>query len=111
MRLAHQVARPSIQAMLQAIAKQVDDGEVEMVAHVERHHSEAAKLLQQVKGIGRIAAATLIGGLPELGRLNCRQICALVGVAEYAKDSGSTRGAGASLADVSRRGAPSTWPH
>jgi transposase len=92
LRLARQVARPSIEAMLEAIAKQLDDVEAEMVAHVERHHAQAAKLLQQVKGIGRIAAATLLGELPELGRLNRRQICALVGVAPYANDSGLTRG-------------------
>lgn len=90
LRLARQVARPSIEAMLQAIARQLDDVQAEMVAHVERH-SEAAKLLQQVKGIGRIAAATLIGELPELGQLNRRQISALVGVAPYANDSGSSR--------------------
>ncbi len=42
-------------------------------------------------GIGRIAAATLIAEWP-LGRLNRRQICALVGVAPYANDSGSSRG-------------------
>jgi transposase len=92
LRLARQVARPSIEAMLQAIARQLDDVEAEMVAHVGRHHAEAAKLLQHVKGIGRVASATLIGELPELGRLNRRQICALVGVAPYANDSGSTRG-------------------
>ncbi|MDE2606314.1 MAG: IS110 family transposase [Burkholderiales bacterium] len=92
LRLARAVARPSIEAMLQAIARQLDDVEAEMVAHVERHHGEAAKLLQQVKGIGKIAAATLLGELPELGQLNRRQICALVGVAPYANDSGTTRG-------------------
>lgn len=92
LRLARPVARPSIEAMLQAIAKQLDDVEAEMLAHVERHHSEAAKLLQQVKGIGKVAAATLIGELPELGHLNRRQISALVGVAPYANDSGSSRG-------------------
>ena len=30
--------------------------------------------------------------MPELGRLNRRQICALVGVAPYANDSGASRG-------------------
>ena len=92
LRLARPVARPSIEAMLETIARQLDDVDAEMVSHVEQHHAAMAKLLQSVAGIGRVAAATLIAELPELGRLNRRQICALVGVAPYANDSGSSRG-------------------
>jgi transposase len=78
--------------MLEFIARQLDDVEGQMARHVKEHHAQAAKLLESVPGIGRIAAATLIAELPELGRLNRRQIAALVGVAPYANDSGSTRG-------------------
>jgi len=92
LRLARPVTRPSIEALLEAIARQLDEVEAEMVHHVEQHHAQMAKLLQSVAGIGRVAAATLIAELPELGRLNRRQICALVGVAPYAKDSGASRG-------------------
>lgn len=92
LRLARPVTRPSIEALLEAIARQLDDVEAEMAHHVEQHHAQMAKLLQSVAGIGRVAAATLIAELPELGRLNRRQICALVGVAPYAKDSGASRG-------------------
>lgn len=92
LRLARPVARPSIEALLEAIARQLDDVEAEMARHVEQHHARMAELLQGVAGIGRVAAATLIAELPELGRLNRRQICALVGVAPYANDSGASRG-------------------
>jgi transposase len=92
LRLARPVTRPSIEALLEAIARQLDDVEAEMARHVEEHHAEMAKLLQSVAGIGRVAAATLIAELPELGRLNRRQICSLVGVAPYANDSGASRG-------------------
>jgi transposase len=92
LRLARPVARPSIEALLEAIARQLDDVEAEMARHVEQHHARMAQLLQGVAGIGRVAAATLIAELPELGRLNRRQICALVGVAPYANDSGASRG-------------------
>ena len=92
LRLARPVTRPSIEALLDAIARQLDDVEAEMAHHVAQHHAQMAKLLQSVAGIGRVAAATLIAELPELGRLNRRQICALVGVAPYAKDSGASRG-------------------
>jgi transposase len=92
LRLARAVARPSIEALLEAIAKQLDDVEGDLAAHVTEHPADAFELLQSVIGIGRVAAATLIGELPELGRLNRRQICSLVGVAPYAKDSGGSRG-------------------
>ena len=49
-------------------------------------------LLQSVKGIGAVNAATLIADLPELGTLNRKQIAALVGVAPYNRDSGQYRG-------------------
>ena len=92
LRLARPVARPSIEAMLQAIARQLGDLEGEMAAHIERHHAQAAQVLQAVVGIGRVASATLVAELPELGRLNRRQICALVGVAPFSQDSGQMRG-------------------
>lgn len=92
LRLARPVTRPSIEALLEAIARQLDEVNAEMALHVEQHHAELAKLLQSVAGIGKVAAATLIAELPELGQLNRRQICALVGVAPYANDSGFSRG-------------------
>lgn len=92
LRLARPVAQPSIEALLQAIARQLDDVEAQMVAHVAEHHAQMSKLLQSVAGIAKVAAATLIAELPELGRLNRRQICALVGVAPFANDSGASRG-------------------
>lgn len=39
-----------------------------------------------------MASATLIAELPELGRLNRREIAAQVGVAPMANDSGASRG-------------------
>lgn len=49
-------------------------------------------LLQSVPGIGPIVSATLLGKLPELGRLTHKQIAALAGVAPLARDSGTLRG-------------------
>lgn len=49
-------------------------------------------LLQSVPGIGPVVSRTLIGDLPELGRLTHKEIAALVGVAPLARDSGLLRG-------------------
>lgn len=49
-------------------------------------------LLQSVPGIGAIVAHTLLAELPELGRLNRREIAKLVGLAPLNRDSGTWRG-------------------
>lgn len=53
---------------------------------------EADDLLRSVPGVGNVTACTLIAELPELGLLNRRAIAALVGVAPFARDSGTLRG-------------------
>ena len=49
-------------------------------------------LLSSVPGIGPVTAACLLAELPELGKLNRKQIAALVGVAPHNRDSGNYRG-------------------
>lgn len=92
LQLAVSKVRPSIEAMIVAIRSQLDDVEGQMSAQVREHYAELDALLRSAKGIGPIASATLIAALPELGRLNRREISALVGVAPMANDSGATRG-------------------
>ena len=92
LQLAVPMVRPSIEAMIQAIRAQLDDLEAQMIAYVREHFAELDALLQSTRGIGPIASATLIAQLPELGRLNRREIAALVGVAPIANESGTSRG-------------------
>ena len=49
-------------------------------------------LLRTAPGVGPVLSRTLLADLPELGRLNRKQIAALVGVAPLACDSGTLRG-------------------
>jgi transposase len=84
--------RPSIQAIIKAIRKQLDDVEGQMTRHVSKNYAELDKLLRSTKGMGPVNSATLIAELPELGSLNRRQIAALVGLAPVANDSGRSRG-------------------
>jgi transposase len=53
---------------------------------------ENDNLLQSVPGVGPILSSTLLAELPELGRLNRKQIAALAGVAPLNRDSGKFRG-------------------
>ena len=49
-------------------------------------------LLCEVKGVGEVLALSLLAMLPELGRVNRKQVAALVGVAPYNCDSGQFKG-------------------
>jgi len=90
--LARPAVRPSIEALIDALRAQIDELDEEMRTQIAVHHGELDSLLQSAKGIGPTASATIIAELPELGRLDRRQIAALVGVAPYARESGVWRG-------------------
>jgi transposase len=53
---------------------------------------EKEDLLRSVPGVGNCTARTLLADLPELGRLDRRQIAALAGLAPFNRDSGTWRG-------------------
>lgn len=53
---------------------------------------EKDDLLQSAPGVGPVLSTMLIADLPELGRLNRKQIAALVGVAPMNRDSGTLKG-------------------
>ena len=90
--VAHPKARPSILQIMDAIAAQLHDVDGELKVHVRAHHADLAKLLTSVKGVGPTTASTLLAQLPELGKLNRKQITALVGLAPMNRDSGTLRG-------------------
>jgi hypothetical protein len=71
LQLAIAVVRPSIEAMIEAIRKPLDDVEAQRAGHVQAHYTALDKLLRSASAIGPVASASLIAGLPELGRLNC----------------------------------------
>lgn len=50
------------------------------------------KVIMSMKGVGEKTAMALLAYLPELGRVNRRQIAALAGVAPFANDSGKSSG-------------------
>jgi transposase len=53
---------------------------------------EQRDLLMSAKGVGKVVACALMSELPELGKLNRKEIAALVAVAPMNRDSGSYRG-------------------
>lgn len=91
-RLAHAVAKPSLERHIEFLKSELGDSDGEVAAHVEKHHAQLAKALASVPGIGAASVAVLLAELPELGKLDRRRIAALVGVAPLNRDSGQMRG-------------------
>lgn len=72
---------------LQEEMKQVDK-EIRAYLDEEPEWLEQEQLLRSVKAIGPVTAATLLAELPELGKLDGKQIASLVGLAPINQDSG-----------------------
>jgi transposase len=66
------------------------DKEIDSMVRLSSVWREREDLLRSCKGIGPTNARTLISSLPELGKLNRKQIASLVGVAPFNWDSGSS---------------------
>jgi transposase len=86
--------RRGITQHIRWLERQLDDVDGELGALIEASPLWRAQddLLQSVPGVGPVLSRTLLGELPELGRLTHKQIAALVGVAPMARDSGTWRG-------------------
>lgn len=77
----------SIQNEIASIDKKIDKIAVEVPEWKAQRD-----LLMSAKGVGKVLAYTLMSELPELGKLNNKEIAALVGVAPMNRDSGKYQG-------------------
>lgn len=82
----------SIQQVLRLLDRQIEMVDKDTDDHLDRHFKQQRTLLDSVKGVGRVTVITLTAILPELGKLQRRQIAKLVGVAPLANDSGKRQG-------------------
>jgi transposase len=94
LRMALPRVRPQIEAHIQWLRGQRDglDRDLTDLLRSSPVWREQEELLRSVPGVGPNLVLTLVADLPELGRLNRKQIAALVGVAPLNRDSGTLRG-------------------
>lgn len=71
---------------IQQLDTQIEDQQI------QEEFKDQIALLISVPGIGKLTASYLISFLPELGKINHKQIAALVGIAPFNRDSGTLRG-------------------
>lgn len=87
----HPQARQCIQETLEHMKKQI--AKIDQAVDSEMATVEAQKeRLCQIKGIGRVNAATALAFLPELGALTDKQAASLAGLAPYDHQSGKHKG-------------------
>lgn len=87
LRDSHEQTIEFLRAQLQAIDARI----AERMTTDTQFQAQAARI-ESVPGLGPKTAAALVAELPELGRINRRQIARLVGVAPVNRDSGTLRG-------------------
>jgi transposase len=87
-------ARRSIDAIMAALEKQIAklDRQIRQLIDADDDFRDLDRILRSVPGVGPTLAATLVAELPELGRADRQPISAIVGVAPFADDSGTTIG-------------------
>ena len=84
----------SIDNVLRLLRKEtteIDEAIAKRIASDDTWRDQTQRL-KSVPGVGPATSAMLVAELPELGRLNRREISALVGVAPYNHDRGKLRG-------------------
>jgi transposase len=91
---ASRAIRPQIQQHVEWLRSQLRDVDraLQELIRTSPVWRENENLLRTTPGVGPVLATTLLADLPELGRLNRRQIAALVGLAPLNWDSGQQRG-------------------
>lgn len=84
----------TIKPILTAFKKQIEKIEKKIILLIESCPDYQAKdtILQSMTGIGKIASASIISNLPELGYMTSKQASSLVGVAPINRESGRYKG-------------------
>jgi transposase len=94
----HQAIDAGVLASVQEVIKALNKSLKEVTAAIMlllKHYAgwrNKQLLLQSIKGIGPVTAATLIAELPELGRVGRKQIASLAGLAPHDRQSGQWKG-------------------
>jgi transposase len=91
---APRAIRPSLARVIRALERERDaiDRQIQQRLRDNPPLSRRCAQLDQVPGVGAVTAAIIVARLPELGRLDRKQIAALVGVAPFDQQSGTWRG-------------------
>ena len=90
LRLVYPDMGPSIERVIACLMDEIKllDQEIRTFLDNDPEWLEQEQLLRSAKSVGPVTAATLLADLPELGKLDHKQIASLVGLAPINRDSG-----------------------
>lgn len=85
------IAKKMIEKHIAFMEKEIKFVDKKINGLIEKNKAtkEKMEILKTVPGIGEVVSSTLVAYLPELGKINNKQIAALVGVAPFNKESGN----------------------
>jgi transposase len=86
--------RGQIEEHIRWLEKEVERIEKEIDGWIDRvpEWKEKVKIAESIQGIGRVTAATVVAEVPELGKVNRKEIASLTGYAPMSNESGQRRG-------------------
>lgn len=84
----------AIKKSIEFLNKQLKDVEKQLAEHIksDEERNRKKEILESICGVGEVISMTLIADLPELGKVNHKEIAALVGLAPLNRDSGFMQG-------------------
>lgn len=84
----------SIERLLKALRAELSDidGQIRDAIRQSPVWREKDELLESVPGVGPVISARLLADMPELGKLDRRQIASLAGLAPWTRESGQWKG-------------------
>jgi transposase len=92
-RQQHDTSPAALQKLIDRTLAALEAEQAQIDLEIKRQVApQLTPALRSIKGIGPVLQAHLLADLPEIGRLNGRQISKLVGVAPLNRDSGTLRG-------------------
>ena len=94
LRTISQSLRGSVERMIAILKEEKKrlEEQIEQYLNEQKGWQEQRAILSSAPGVGKVTTATLLADLPELGKMDCKKIAALVGVAPMNYDSGKRRG-------------------
>ena len=83
-----------IEKHIKELQKDLKAIELEQEEAIKKDESLVEKMerIDEIQGVGKVTAITVLTELPEIGRLTKKEVAALTGVAPFNRDSGMLRG-------------------
>lgn len=83
-----------IERCIHLLEEEIDDIDdaIKYIVNAQAALKEKYAVLHSIKGVGVVAASSMLAHIPELGKISHQKITSLVGLAPFSRDSGNFKG-------------------